>query len=370
MPQGLSVNNQRCTLAGIPTEVASNQTYTVWANTSSGDSFSTNLWLRVVNLAPSISYNYNSFNLTNNNVMSPNAIPTNSGGPIPSRIIDVGSVGSYTTWGISNDTSIAMDSNGYMHISYRDSTNKTLLYATDKSGSWVTTTVDSEYGSGDQSSIGLDSNNNVHIIHFESDEFRLRYTTNMSGSWVSSRIVATTSVLIGFSPSIALDSDDNIHLSYMQAESAYRIKYATNSSGSWVDTTVSPTTTDCSLVSPSICHLAPNAFYTTTSIALDSNDKPHISYTCAGTVSNADLCFTTNASGSWSYQTLDSSGNTGFDNSVSIDSDNYLHISYYDATNENLRYATNKSGSWVYSSIDQTGDVGQDTSLGLSLIHI
>ncbi|MEC7461913.1 MAG: putative Ig domain-containing protein, partial [Candidatus Thermoplasmatota archaeon] len=363
LPQGLSVNNQRCTLSGTPTEVASNQTYTVWANTSSGDSYSTQVWLRVVQSPPTISYNSNNFILVNNTAMSPSAIPTNSGGPIPSRIIDVGSVGSYTSWGISNDTSIAMDSDGYMHISYRDSTNKTLLYATDKSGSWVTTTVDSEYGSGDASSIALDSNNNVHIVHFESDAWRLRYTTNMSGSWVSSRIVATG--FLGFSPSIALDSDDNIHVSYMQADSAYRIKYATNSSGSWVDTTVSPTTTDCSLVSPNICHLAPNAFRTTTSIALDSNDKPHISYTCAGTVSNADLCFTTNAGGSWSYQTLDSSGNTGFDNSLSIDSDNNLHISYYDATNENLRYATNKSGSWDYSSIDQTGDVGHDTSLGI-----
>ncbi|MEC7042944.1 MAG: putative Ig domain-containing protein, partial [Candidatus Thermoplasmatota archaeon] len=363
LPQGLSVNNQRCTLSGTPTEVASNQTYTVWANTSSGDSYSTQVWLRVVQSPPTISYNSNNFILVNNTAMSPSAIPTNSGGPIPSRIIDVGSVGSYTSWGISNDTSIAMDSDGYMHISYRDSTNKTLLYATDKSGSWVTTTVDSEYGSGDASSIALDSNNNVHIVHFESDAWRLRYTTNMSGSWVSSRIVATG--FLGFSPSIALDSDDNIHVSYMQADSAYRIKYATNSSGSWVDTTVSPTTTDCSFVSPNICHLAPNAFYTTTSIALYSNDKPHISYTCAGTVSNADLCFTTNAGGSWSYQTLDSSGNTGFDNSLSIDSDNNLHISYYDATNENLRYATNKSGSWDYSSIDQTGDVGHDTSLGI-----
>ena len=34
----------------------------------------------------------------------------------------------------------------------------------------------------------------------------------MSGSWVSSRIVATG--FLGFSPSIALDSDDNIHVSH------------------------------------------------------------------------------------------------------------------------------------------------------------
>ena len=346
LPQGLSVNNQRCTLAGIPTEVASNQTYTVWANTSSGDSFSTNLWLRVVNLAPSISYNYNSFNLTNNNVMSPNAIPTNSGGPIPEKIIDIGSV--------HNFSSIALDSNGYKHISYRDSTNKTLQYATDKSGSWVTATVDSEYGSGDQSSIALDSNDNVHIVHYESDAIKLRYTTNNSGSWVSTTL---DSGLVGWAPSIAIDSDDNIHLSYMRMDSSFRIKYATNSSGSWVYTTVSGHT--------GFDAQGPNGFSTTTGISLDSNGYPHISYTCSGSAFNADLCYTTNVSGSWNYQTLDSSGNTGFDNSISIDSENNLHISYYDVTNENLRYATNKSGSWIYSSIDQTGDVGHDTSIGI-----
>ena len=343
LPQGLSVNNQRCTLSGTPTEVASNQSYTVWANTSSGDSFSTNLWLRVVNSAPSISYNYNSFNLINNTTMSPTAIPTNSGGPIPSRVIDVGSV--------DNQSSIAIDSNGYMHISYRDSTNKTLMYATDKSGSWVTTTVDSTSNSGTQSKIALDSNDNVHIVHFSWPNWNLRYTSNSSGSWVSTILDSGYS---GHSPSIVIDSNDNIHISHVWLSSAYKMRYGTNSSGSWIFTSVSNFTT---------LHY-PSAFSATTSMVLDSNEIPHITYTCHGPT-DRDLCYTTNASGSWVWQTLETSGNIGYDNSISIDSNNYLHISYYDQTNGDLRYATNKSGSWVYTSIDQTGDVGQDTSIGI-----
>ncbi len=43
---------------------------------------------------------------------------------------------------LATDTSIAIDSNDDVHISYRDATNGDLKYATDKSGSWVTTSID------------------------------------------------------------------------------------------------------------------------------------------------------------------------------------------------------------------------------------
>ena len=72
-----------------------------------------------------------------------------------------------------------MDSNGYMHISYRDSTNKTLLYATDKSGSWVNTIADGSAEVGSHSSIAVDSNDVVHISYYDygSGKKNLKYAT-------------------------------------------------------------------------------------------------------------------------------------------------------------------------------------------------
>lgn len=78
------------------------------------------------------------------------------------------------------------------------------------------------------------------------------------------------------------------------------------------------------------------------SIALDSNDKVHISYFDE---TNWDLKYATNTSGSWEIFTLDSDGLVGEHTSIALDSNDGVHISYYDYTNKDLKYATNTSGS-------------------------
>jgi hypothetical protein len=50
-----------------------------------------------------------------------------------------------------------------VHISYYDATNDDLKYATNASGSWVFQPVDTAGYVGEYTSIALDSNNNVHI---------------------------------------------------------------------------------------------------------------------------------------------------------------------------------------------------------------
>ena len=63
-------------------------------------------------------------------------------------------------------TSIAVDSNNKVHISYQDFTYHDLKYATNASGSWVTSIIDSAGGVGLYSSIAVDSNNKVHISYY------------------------------------------------------------------------------------------------------------------------------------------------------------------------------------------------------------
>lgn len=74
-------------------------------------------------------------------------------------------------------TSIALDSSDNGYISFYDNTNGDLKYATNATGSWVTTTVDSTGNVGMHTSIALDSADNVHISYYDYTNGNLKYAS-------------------------------------------------------------------------------------------------------------------------------------------------------------------------------------------------
>ena len=335
LPSGLSFGTSNGTIWGTPTVVVSGAVFTIWANNSVG-SKSTTVNITVNDAVPVIAYSPSSLTLTKGTAMSPTATPTNTGGAIPSGIVSSGS-----NHGLF--ISIALDSNGYKHISYYQITNFDLMYATDKSGSWVTTSIDTSGSVGWHTSIAIDSNDDVHISYWYQTAQDLKYATDKSGSWVTTSI--DTSGNVGQYTSIAIDSNDDVHISYRDATNG-DLKYATDKSGSWVTTSIDTSGND-------VRH---------TSIAIDSNDDVHISYLDD---TNEDLKYATDKSGSWVTSSIDTSGNVGYDTSIAIDSNDDVHISYYAKSGKDLKYATDKSGSWVTTSIDTSGDVGTYTSIAI-----
>ena len=139
-------------------------------------------------------------------------------------------------------TSLALDSNNKVHISYWDRTNEDLKYATNASGSWVVTTLDSDGKVGEFSSLALDSNNKVHISYYDYTHKDLKYATNaLNGScnngWYCTTVDSNGDV--GYFSSLALDSNNKVHISYYYYDGTKGyLKYATNasSSGEWVTT--------------------------------------------------------------------------------------------------------------------------------------
>ncbi len=263
--------------------------------------------------------------------------------------------GSWVTTTIDSDgwvgeyTSIAVDSNNKVHISYYDRTNEDLKYSTNASGSWITSMIDGVAGyAGSYTSIAVDSNDNVHISYYAGV---LKYATNASGIWATTTVDSGTA---GMYTSIAIDSNNNVHISYYESVNS-ALKYATNASGIWVTTTVD----------------SDGYVGNYTSIAIDSDNKAHISYFDGGP--NYNLKYATNASGSWFTTTVDSDGYVGSNTSIAIDSNNKVHISYRDDINSDLKYTTNASGSWISSAIDSAGNMGYNTSITIDLnnkVHI
>ena len=273
-------------------------------------------------------------------------------------------------------TSIAIDSNNDVHISYYDVSNYDLKYATCSSGcttasNWNDVSVDTIGDVGLYTSIAIDSNNDVHISYYDVSNKDLKYAYSCTSCITASnwyRVSVDTGGSVGLYTSIAIDSNDDVHISYTDSTNA-NLKYATCSSGCtfashWNDVSVDTT----------------GVVGTDTSIAIDSNDAVHISYLYS---SNYDLKYATCSSVctfaiNWNDASVDTTGNVGTRTSIAIDSNDDVHISYYDASNKDLKYATCSSGctsasNWNDVSVDTTGIVGLYTSIAIDsndAVHI
>ena len=123
-----------------------------------------------------------------------------------------------------------MDKNNKIHISYYDSTNGDLKYATYNSdtGVWETETIDSEGIVGSYTSIAVSRGGTVFISYYDMTNTNLKYISNISGLWESTTVDESTGD-VGMYSSIALDNTGNakVGISYYDAINKY-LKYATN----------------------------------------------------------------------------------------------------------------------------------------------
>jgi hypothetical protein len=255
------------------------------------------------------------------------------------------------------DTGIALDANGKVHIVY-DGTGGDLKYATNAAGNWVTSTIESGAYSGviGDDSIAIDSNGKIHISYFNAAGLDLKYATDASGTWQAFIVVnggAATGTLPGYSASIDTDSNNKIHISYYDDASPDSIKYITNASGTWVVTTVDT------------IGLAAGW---KTSLAVDYNNKVHITY--YDWTTDALKC-ATNALGTWQTETVDNSSGSVWDASLAIDKvhNNQVHIAY--DSYAGLKYATKSGGTWQISSVDASWTGSYNSiAIGSTSIHI
>jgi PKD repeat protein len=195
-----------------------------------------------------------------------------------------------------------------------------LKYAKWTGSSWSIETVDSSSWVEKDTSIALDTNDHPHISYYNDDGHDLKYA-EWSGSW--SIEIVDSNGNVGLCNSLALDTNNHPHISYYYHDGAGHnlcLKYAERISLFWSIETVD-----------SNGDVGPYS-----SLALDKNNYPHISYY---NQSGHNLKYAKWTGSSWSIETVDSNGDVGYYTSIALDKNNYPHISYYDTINYDLKYA-------------------------------
>ena len=310
-------------------------------------------------------------------------------------------------------TSIAIDSNNYPHISYYDGTNRHLKYARYNGSDWEISTVDDSGYNGFYTSIALDSNDYPHISYFDLSNDNLKYARWTGSDWEIEILDSEGSA--GMYTSIDLDSDDYPHISYAISTlpyGIYNLRYARFDGSEWHIETVDTAGdvgyyTSIALDSNDRPHISycdeSGALYSEyntymhnynyymdrdlkyarfdgsewhiekvdseeyvgrySSIAIDSNDHPHISY--YHDVTEFDLKYARFDGSEWQIEVVESGGWVGKWTSIAMDSDDYPHISYMDYNNYDLKYARFDGSEWHIETVDEEGDVGLYTSIAL-----
>jgi hypothetical protein len=226
------------------------------------------------------------------------------------------------------DASLAIDTGGHLHVAYAASTatSSELRYATNASGSWATSAVDT-FGSGGcdlagrRVSIAVDSGGAAHIAYAgDYPGYGVKYATNQGGSWALSTVDPAYVQQL----SAAADANGKMHVAF--ADNVGRLRYASNVQGAWV---VSDIESQGSPMYPSL--------------ALDAGGHAHVSYFHA---SYGELRYAKNTTGAWQIILVSDSAmpipNSGTDTAIAVDALGKAHIGYFDNRSGGLGYATNR----------------------------
>jgi len=253
---------------------------------------------------------------------------------------------------VGSECSIALDSNGFPHISYFDQSWSQLEYAYYNGNQWVKDTVDN--GAGYSTSIELDSNDHPHISYcdpIDAADAQLKYAYHDGTQW--NLEIVDSEPRVGWYTSLELDSGGRPHISYHDKDKN-DLKYAYYNGAAWVNQTVD----------------TPDTVGVQSSMKLNSTEKPHIAH---WDYTNGDLRHSYYDGSQWHSETVDSNGEVGAGPSIGTDSNDFIHISYFDDTNGNLKYAFNDGNGWQTDTIDTLGEIGRGTSIAIDTndgVHI
>ncbi len=198
-------------------------------------------------------------------------------------------------------------------------------------------------GVGQSTSLAIDSNNCLHIGYQDVNNRYLKYIYYDGSGWQVSTIDEEEHA--GSYISLALNSSDQPNIAYYNNEKKY-LKYARYDGNSWQISIVD---------NPDMGDVGNFA-----ALVIDDRDRPHITY-YDNIKGNLNYAYYNGLD--WIITIIDSEGNVGWYNSLAIDTNNHLHVSYFDYSNFDLKYAYFDGSEWKISVVDSAGWVGECSSI-------
>lgn len=255
------------------------------------------------------------------------------------RIDHEGTVGQYI--------SITKNAGGDIYVTYRDHGKNRLKMAVFHGNGWNFEQVDTEPFASLDTSIFVDAAGKVYISYHNFMKGYLKLAVRDKDQWKTEIVdegQEKSNTIGGFS-SVKVDSRGRIHISYLDSVHGF-LKYAVKENDTWNIEVAD----DCEFVG------------NFTSIALDKEGNPYISYTVDKDPNKPDLWLAKKVGGKWVNELVATEHIAGNYNSIVVDRHSNIYISY-SAMNK-LKLAKNIQGVWSFELVDPTGTVTY-TSLSL-----
>ncbi len=240
-------------------------------------------------------------------------------------------------------TSLVLDSYPHAHVSYYF--NQRLYYTAKSSSGWsIPSEVTSNYDEGKFSSIALNYSSDLPVIFFLNDTGSISSYLSSSekdsvGGWTGKNLEGSYSNVFGINSMFS--SNGLLGVSYYADGKLY---YYDGVSAVQIDSFTSTSVNDYS-----------------SSLAFDLNGNPYVSYYDFDQHS-LNLAYSQDGGSTFNIITIDTYGDVGQFNSIALDSSNYVHIAYFDDSDDDLKYVWYDGSNWNIEIID--GAEGNDTDDG------
>jgi len=266
------------------------------------------------------------------------------------------------TTNVGPSTSLQVDREGTVHMSYWDQARDALAYAhRPRNGAWAIAAVDRDH-SGAQSSLAVDgADGSVHIAYAHAQS-ELKVADLAAGATAWSTGVVDAIGSRGPFPSLAVSKSGALRLSYMRGTQGVAdgvLHYAERPKGArtWALETVDDE--------------ADTNAGEYASLVIDPSDRTYIAYSV---VIPHDVRVAERSGSGWLKETVDSTNNVGSYTALAVDPSGTLHASYYDYSDGDLKYAfRTRDGNWQIRVVDTTDDVGRFNSIAVGAsgeVHI